>query len=72
MAKVTVYYFRVWNQDRRQHLISARPATRERIVGLKGNLIEDTAQEVESSRLDSAGFLYYTLPKAFKLPTQFQ
>lgn len=72
MAKVTVYYFRVWNQDRRQYLISARPATRERIESLKGNLIEDTAQEVEASRLDGAGFLSYTLPKGYKFPTHLQ
>jgi hypothetical protein len=69
MATVTVYYFRVWNQDRRQNLVSRWPATRERIEGLKGNLIEDTAREVESSRLDSEGFLSYTLPKGYKLPT---
>jgi hypothetical protein len=61
MTSVTVYYFRRWDPRRGQNLVSRWPATRERIANLQGQLLEDTALQVDSSRLDSEGSLSYAL-----------
>lgn len=57
MQKVTVYYFTLYYIRTDQNITSQRPATREAIARCNGVVIEETAQEVEASRLDSDGFV---------------
>lgn len=57
MQKTTVYYFNRYDIKTDNTVRSKRPATREAIAACDGVAIEDTAQEVEVSRLDGNGFL---------------
>lgn len=57
MQKVTVYYFNSFDIKTGETVRSKRPATRETIAACNGVVIEETAQEVEVSRLDGNGFL---------------
>ena len=57
MQKVTVYYFTCYDIRTDENIHSKRPATRETITRCNGVVIENTAQEVEGSRLDTDGFI---------------
>ena len=57
MQKVTVYYFTAYDIRSDQILRSQRPATLETIAKCKGEVLKDTAQEVDASSLDDNGFL---------------
>ena len=63
MQKAIVYNFTIFDNKVGESVISQRPAIRERIEEIakdkdKGvKVLEDTAQEVEISRLDGNGFL---------------
>jgi hypothetical protein len=63
MQKVMVYNFTIFDNKAGESVTSPRPAIRERIEAIakdkdKGiKVLEDTAQEVEISRLDGNGFL---------------
>lgn len=56
MQKVTVYYFTCYDIKTDQTLSSRRPATLETIAACKGEVLKDTAQEVDISSLDGNGF----------------
>lgn len=53
MTKVLVYRFRLYDISRDDQVTSRRWGTREAIVRLGGEVLEDTAIEVESSVLGS-------------------
>ena len=57
LVKVTVYYFKLFDIKTLENVRSKRPATRGTIAKLKGEVLENTAQEVDASRLDGNGFL---------------
>ena len=57
MQKIMVYYFNCYDIKADKTVRSKHPATRETIAACNGVVIEDTAQEVEVSRLDGNGFL---------------
>lgn len=57
MQKVTVYYFTCYDIRSDEILRSKRPATLEAITRCKGEVLKDTAQEVDASSLDDNGFL---------------
>jgi len=57
MQRVTVYYFNSYDIKTDKTVRSKRPATRKTIAECKGVVIEETAQEVEASRLDGNSFL---------------
>jgi hypothetical protein len=57
MAKVTVYYFTEYNIVTDEKVRSARPATLETIAQIENAIVlEETAQEVDTSQLDGNGF----------------
>ncbi len=57
MATVTVYYFTMYDIQYDKVVRSQRPATRETIERFRGIVQEDTAEEVDASRLDENGLL---------------
>ena len=57
MARVMVYYFTQYNIVTDETVHSARPATLEAIGKIENAIVlEETAQEVDTSRLDGDGF----------------
>jgi hypothetical protein len=52
---VTVYHFQVWDQGKGRAFIPRRKSTPQRIKQIGGELIPDTAQEIDPSRLDKFG-----------------
>jgi phosphatidylserine decarboxylase len=58
-AKVTVYYFTEYHIVSDGKARSARPATRETIAQIDNAIVlEETAQEVETSQVDGHGFYH--------------
>lgn len=57
MQKVMVYYFTCYDIISDQILRSQRPATLEAIARCKGQVLKNTAQEIDASSLDDNGFL---------------
>jgi hypothetical protein len=58
MPRVTVYDFTTYGPTVGEMVRSQRPATLETILACAGTLLEDTAQQVEVSELDSNGFYH--------------
>ena len=59
MAKVTVYYFTEYNIVTDEKVRSTRPATLETIAQIDNAIVlEETAQEVDTSQLDGDGFYH--------------
>jgi len=57
MAGVMVYYFTQYNIVTDEKVHSSRPATLEAIGKIENAIVlEETAQEVDTSRLDGDGF----------------
>jgi hypothetical protein len=52
---VTVHHFRVWDIMRGEYLIPSLKSTTQRIQEVKGEIIPETAEEVERSALDKEG-----------------
>jgi hypothetical protein len=57
MGNVVVYHFEVRSSASAQRTLSKRPATRETIEALGFEPLMETAQVVERSMLDAAGYL---------------
>lgn len=57
MTTVTVYYFMKYDIVRDEFVKSKRHATLETIKKVGGELIHDTAQEVDATQLDRDGLL---------------
>ena len=57
MLLVDVYYFTGWDQMEGDNLLSKRPATMEAIKVRGGTALPETRRVVDSSELDSNGFL---------------
>jgi hypothetical protein len=57
LPRVTVYYFTRYDIRTDEELRSKRPATREAIFRVCGNILEETAEEVDPIELDERGFL---------------
>lgn len=57
MNKITVFYFKCYDIQSDEMIRSKRPATLEAIKRCNGTPIQESAQEVDSSVLDSEGFL---------------
>ena len=59
MASVMVYYFTQYNIVTNETVHSARPATLEAIAKIDNAIVlEETAQEVETCRVDGDGFYH--------------
>jgi len=57
MPKVTVYYFKMWENNLGEHVQSKRMATLEKINEIKGAIsLMETAKEIDTSNLDPDGF----------------
>ena len=56
MKKVTVYFFKGWDDTERKNVRSKRPATLDAIAGVHGQAIMDTALEIDEDELDDNGF----------------
>ena len=52
MQKVTVYYFMKYDPQQGENVRSLLPATRKAIELFDGGVLEETAREVDVSRLD--------------------
>jgi len=52
MAKVTVYKVRVYNVMTDEYVLSRRMATHEGAGIMKGEIIEDSAVEIDESQLE--------------------
>lgn len=57
MNKITVFYFKCYDVQSDEMLRSKRPATVEAIKRCNGTPIQEPAQDVDASALDSEGFL---------------
>lgn len=53
MSKITIYRFRMYDIIHDEQHVSSRWGTREAIEQLGGEILEDTAMEVEASRVKS-------------------
>ena len=53
MAKVTVYRVKVYDMYNDEYKLSTRMATRDGAAVMRGDIIEDSATEIEDSRLES-------------------
>jgi len=56
MKKVTVYYFKKWDDSTHQNLRSKHPGTLEAIKRAEGTELMETALEVDEAELDDNGF----------------
>ena len=52
MTAVIFYSFQAWDQSTGEYKLSRRMATRKGIEMCKGKVLEDTAIEIDSSRLE--------------------
>ncbi len=52
---VTVYHFKVWDQQRGEHIIQPLKSPADRILEIGGEIILGTAENVDVSALDSEG-----------------
>ena len=52
MTAVIVYSFQAWDQSTGEYKLSRRMATREGIEMCKGEALEDSAIEIDSSQLE--------------------
>ncbi len=52
---VTVYHFKVWDQQQGEHIIQPLKSPADRIQELRGEIILGTAENVDVSALDSEG-----------------
>jgi hypothetical protein len=52
MTAVIVYRFQAWDQSAGEYKLSRRMATREGIEMCKGEALEDSAIEIDSSQLE--------------------
>ena len=52
MTAVIVYRFKAWDQSAGEYKLSRRMATREGIEMCKGEALEDSAIEIDSSQLE--------------------
>lgn len=57
MQKVTVYYFMKYDPEKGKNVRSSLPATRKAIALFAGEVLEETAREVDVSCLDGNGQL---------------
>jgi hypothetical protein len=57
LSKVTVYRWHRYRIKTDEELVSGRWATREAIEAARGEVLEDTAREVDASDLDGDGFV---------------
>ena len=55
MAKIKVHHFRVWDQTRGEHIVPKRKSPVARIERIGGEIIPNTAQEVDEADLDQEG-----------------
>ena len=56
MTFVTVYEFKIWNDEAGAFVVQARMGTRAAIQTAGGEIIEESAREVPAADLDSRGF----------------
>ena len=56
-SMVTIYRFRKYDVTTDENKVRPLRATREAIENLKGEIIEESAEEIDSSLLDGNGFL---------------
>jgi hypothetical protein len=49
---VTVYHFRVWDQQKGESVVPRRKSTAERIRDLGGTIVAGSAEEVDEAKLD--------------------
>jgi hypothetical protein len=52
MSKVKIYKFKVWDNDAGENKIAPRMATREFVAKARGEVMEGTEREIDSSLLD--------------------
>lgn len=57
MSDNIVYYFTKYDIAKGENVRSKRPATRDLIERVQGTILEETAQVVDMSELDTNGFL---------------
>lgn len=57
MGNVVVYHFEMKGPAKAKPVLSKRPATREAIEALGFEPLMETAQVVESAKLDTSGFV---------------
>ena len=55
MAKVRVYQFKKWDNQRGEYVVLPRKATREHIEDAEGVLVAGTEQEVDEADVDAHG-----------------
>jgi hypothetical protein len=57
LSKVTIYRWHRYRVITDEEVVTGRWATREAIKAARGEILEDTAREVDASDLDGNGFL---------------
>jgi len=57
MGMTTIYRFKKYNINTDENKIRPLRATREAIENLQGEIIEESAEEIDSGLLDDNGFL---------------
>jgi hypothetical protein len=63
---VQVYHFKVWNTNKGDWEIPPSKRTADSIGDLKGEIIPDTAEEVDATKLDNHG-RYFPTGKAVQM-----
>ena len=56
MTFVTVYRFKIWNNDIADFVVSLRMGTRAAIEMARGEIVEGTAKEVPVTDINAEGF----------------